>query len=165
MENQEVENQEIDYKALYEEAQSEIEAKVSKVSELEWLIQKHKKLAKEEKKEVSGEDLEWLVEAKLTEREKAKELDNYLKTNNLSEYKDLFVEYTSKWLSLEDAEVLLKRKDPSIANREIANKTNFTSWEFAWSTTSYSQEQVSKMPMEQRKKVWQMHKEGKVKII
>lgn len=164
MENQEVENQEIDYKALYEEAQSEIEAKVSKVSELEWLIQKHKKLAKEEKKEVSGEDLEWLVEAKLTEREKAKELDNYLKTNNLSEYKELFVEYTSKWLSLEDAEVLLKRKDPSIANREIANKTNFTSGEFSSWKTTYSMDDLKNLSQFEYNKVMEMKQQGKVII-
>tara|TARA_R110000868_G_C10959678_1_gene768379 strand:+ start:3589 stop:3726 length:138 start_codon:yes stop_codon:yes gene_type:complete len=44
----------------------------------------------------------------------------------MEEYKEQLSEFTSKGNSLEDAKYLLEKNDPTIANRKIANQTNFT---------------------------------------
>ncbi len=147
-----IEKDTTDYKALYEE-------QVSKVSELEWLIVKHKK---EKKVEVKTDKTEWLSQEAL---EKMLEERDFYKANpSLTEYKDKISEYTSKWISFEKAVKLLEMDDETIINRRNTQRSNFTSWE-AGETTTYTQEAVSKMPIDQAKKLWALRKEGKVKII
>lgn len=44
----------------------------------------------------------------------------------LQEHEKEILDFTSKGLSFEDARLLVERKDPTIQNRAIAQKTNFT---------------------------------------
>lgn len=156
------ENQEIDYKALYEEANKKFEEKSNKVDELEWLIQKHKTKSKTttQKSNENDIDIDALLEKKLAEK------DFYSKNPEMSEYKEQIQKFTSTGVvSYEQAKVLVMQNDPSIQNREIANKTNFTESDSGLNKTVYTQEDLSKLDPVQFKKVWADKEKGKVKII
>ncbi len=125
------ENQEIDYKSLYEE-------KEAKVSELEGLIQKHK--WKKKTPEVTNNvDVDALITQKLAEK------DFYSSNPEMSEYKDQINEFTSKGLSHEQAKRLVIDSDPTIQNRANAQNSNFTEWTSGGGVKSYSQEDLYKL--------------------
>lgn len=67
---------------------------------------------------------------------------------DLVEHKDKINEYISKWNSLDDAKFLIERDikavDPTIANRKIANNSDFTSWDIPVDNT-YSMEDLAKI--------------------
>jgi hypothetical protein len=53
--------------------------------------------------------------------------EEFFKQNSdLVEHKETLTELVEKGNSWEDAKFLLERKDPTIANRKIANQANFT---------------------------------------
>jgi hypothetical protein len=82
-----------------------------------------KKTSKETKSEVNKETVK--SENFMTREDYAAE--EFFKANNdLVEHKETLTELVSKGNSWEDAKFLLERKDPTIANRKIANQTNFT---------------------------------------
>lgn len=149
-------NQEIDYKALYEE-------KEAKVSELEWLIQKHK--TKEKKKpetQAPNIDIDEIMEKKLAERD-------FFKNNpEMLEHKDAIQKLTSTGLvDYKQAKAAIIEKDPTIANRQVANQTNFTdsSW---YSKTSYTQEELAEIGRKDQvkfRKIWADKQAGKITII
>ena len=83
----------------------------------------------------------------------------------MSEYKDALAEYTSKWISWDKAKALVELDDPTIANRKVAKQANFTSWETPLpDSTTYSQDDLIKMPQAQYEKVMALKQEGKVVI-
>lgn len=138
-------NQEIDYKALYEESKAEAEAKAEKVNELEGLIQKHKKKPKsEETKQDTNIDVESIVQ-KTIEKERF-----YAENPEMSEYKDAINEFISKGLSYSDAKVLVMRNDPTIQARKNTSNANFTDWMSWGGTKTYTQEQLANMPRDQK---------------
>ena len=83
---------------------------------------------------------------------------------DMLEYKDKLAEYTSKGIWFKEAKLLVENSDETIANRKVASQTNFTSWDNPQAQATYTQEQVSKMPIEKRKQVWGQAKAGKVTI-
>ena len=92
------------------------------------------------------------------------EAEKFFESNpDMVEYKDKITEYTSKGIWFDKAKLLVEADDETIKNRKVASQTNFTSWD-APESTIYTQEQVSKMPIEQRKQIWGQAKAGKVKI-
>lgn len=141
----EVANDTTDYKALYEE-------KTNKVTELEWLIQKHKdkKVAKTETKtEVINEQFNPdMLEKMLNERE-------FYKNNPwMVDYKDQISEFTSTGkVSLEQAQKLVIDSNPDIVARQNTKNSNFTDWISWGSKKSYSQEQLQKLPHAEKMQV------------
>lgn len=121
-------------------------------------IVQQKKAEKQEPKE----DGTWLkaedVDKMLAERE-------FFKANpDLEEYKDQINEFTSKGLTHDDAKVLLERKDPTIANRKIANQSNFTSGQFDNSKTTYTKQELENMSQTDYNKVRKLMDEWKVSV-
>ena len=112
-------NQDVDYKALYEETKAEAEAKAGKVNELEWLIQKHKdkKTTKVESNDSSfwKEDMQKMLD----------ERDFYSSNPTMAEHKDAIEKFTSNGLTHKDAMT-----------------SNFTDWTSGGGTKSYSQEDL-----------------------
>ena len=129
--NTTTEDQDVDYKALYEE-------KSSKVSELEWLIQKHKdkKPAKVGDKSENPSFWKEDMEKMLNER------DFYTNNPTMSEHKEAIDKFTSNGLSHNDAMTLVMANDSTIAARQNTNNSNFTDWTSGGGTKSYSQEDL-----------------------
>lgn len=154
MENEEViENQEIDYKVLYEQTKSEAEEKANKVVELEWLIQKHKN---KPKAETWSLDVDTLLEQKLAER------DFYNANPWLVEHKDKIRELTSKGISLKVAREQVIEDNPDIVARNIAQQSNFTAWTPDYNKSTYSYEDLWKLNQVEYNKVMELNKQGKV---
>ena len=76
------------------------------------------------------------MESMLNERD-------FFKTNpDLVEYKDKINEFTSKWISFEDAKTLVTTNDSTISNRQTTNKSNFTAWEPSLDNLNFTKEQL-----------------------
>ena len=83
----------------------------------------------------------------------------------MEEYKEQLSEFTSKGNSLEDAKYLLEKNDPTIANRKIANQTNFTAWEPANnSKTTYTMDELKNLSQIDYNRVMELKAKGKVNI-
>lgn len=118
---------------------------------------------KKAQKEQSSESTTWMSRDQL---EKFYEEKKFFETNpDLTDYREQLNEFTSKWLSFDDAKALLERKDPTIANRKIANKTNFTSWVASNWPVTFSRQQLEDMSLEEYKKAKTMIKDGKATFI
>ena len=121
-----------------------------------------KKTSKETKSEVNKETVK--SENFMTREDYAAE--EFFKANNdLVEHKETLTELVSKGNSWEDAKFLLERKDPTIANRKIANQTNFTAWEPAnLEKTSFTQDELKGLSQIEYNKVMSLKEQGKVQF-
>lgn len=148
-------NQEIDYKSLYEE-------KANKVDELEWLIQKHKEKKKKEPVWNNDIDIDSLLEKKLAEK------DFYASNPEMSEYKEQITEFTSKGLTHEQAKRLVIDSDPTIQNRMNSQSSNFTNTDWVWYETEvYTMEKLAEIWKANPSKYAQLmsdYKSGKIKV-
>lgn len=128
-------DQDVDYKALYETSKSDLE---TKVNELEWLIQKHKEKKPAKTDKSSETPSFWKDDVK-------KMLDEnkfYSDNPNMVEHKEAIEKFTSNWLSHEDAMTLVMKNDSTIAARANTNNSNFTDWASWGGKKSYSQEDL-----------------------
>lgn len=132
-----IENQDVDYKALYESTKSDLEAKTGKVGELEWLIQKHK-----DKKTPKVESNETQWDSKELFKKMLDERDFYSANPTMSEHKEAIEKFTSTGLSHNDAMTLIMANDSTIAARQNTNNSNFSDWVSGGGTKSYSQEDL-----------------------
>ena len=85
----------------------------------------------------------------------------------LEEHKEDILSFTSKGLSFEDARLLVEKKDPTIQNRAIAQKSNFTSGTPDFSSDTYSMEQLAEIGKKNPSKYWELmrdYKAGKIKV-
>lgn len=111
---------------------------------------------KQSKQEVPQID-DTFLDKKLEERD-------FFKSNpDLNEHRDKILDYTSKGISFEKAKTLVEMDDPTIVSRKVSQHANFTSWEVPMSN-AISQEEIAKLPLERRAKVYQDIKAGKVKL-
>lgn len=136
-------NDTTDYKALYEESKASADANATKVSELEWLIQKHKEKKATKASPSSETQTFWKedMEKMLMER------DFYSTNPEMTEHKDMINKFTSNGeISLEQAKMLVLANDPTIQARQNTSNSNFTDWMSWGGTKSYTQEQLQKMP-------------------
>ena len=141
---------EIDYKALYEAEQE----KTNQLGDKIYKLKKENKAATTETATFNETDINRILD----ERE-------FFKNNqDLLEHKEEITKYTSKGLSHEDAKILITQKDPTIANRQITQQANFTTWEPAPDTT-LSQEDLAKLSPDEFKKVWEKKQKGEISII
>ena len=134
-------NDTTDYKALYEASKTDLDAKINKVWELEWLIQKHKdkKAPKADESETSTfwkEDMEKMLNDR----------DFYLNNPWMSEHKEAIDKFTSIGLSNQDAMTLIMANDSTIQARQNTSNSNFTDWNSWGGIKTYSQEQLQKLP-------------------
>lgn len=135
-------NDTTDYKALYEASKTDLEAKGNKVTELEWLIQKHKKTPKVDKKPENEPSNFWKEDVqKMLD-------DNQFYTANpwMLEHKEALEKFTSNGLSNADAMTLVLANDTTIQARENTSNSNFTNWESWGGKKTYTQEQLQKLP-------------------
>lgn len=100
------------------------------------------------------------------------EIRDFVKENpEFREYKDDLVEYAktfySKWEKIESAirkaKALVENDDKTIENRKKAN-LNISSWEEWAKKTTFTQEEIAKLPLEERAKKYEMFKAWKIKI-
>lgn len=81
------------------------------------------------------------------------------------ESKDAILGYTSKWISYNEAMMLVERNDPTYLAREKTKQANFTSWDLPSNDkTSYTAEELMELPQGQYNKVMELEQAGKVKI-
>lgn len=117
--------------------------------------------AKEESVEVKTETV-WFDEEAF---ERKYEEKKFFESNpDMLEYKDKLAEYTAKGIWWKEAKVLVENSDETIANRKVASQTNFTSWEPAVNTPTYSRQDLEKMSQEEYNKVKDLQEQGKVTI-
>ena len=83
----------------------------------------------------------------------------------LEEHKEDILSFTSKGLSFEDARLLVEKKDPTIQNRAIAQKTNFTSGIPDFKQSTYTHDELANLPQNEYNKVMDLKTQGKVNII
>ena len=100
------------------------------------------------------------------------EIRDFVKENpEFREYKDDLVEYAktfySKWERIESAirkaKALVENDDKTIENRKKAN-LNISEWEIWGKKTIFTQEEIAKLPLEERAKKYEMFKAWKIKI-
>ena len=85
---------------------------------------------------------------------------------DLAEFKESITSYTSKWLSFDDAKMIVEKKDPTYLSREKVKQSNFTSgWMPNTDKTSYTQDEISGLSQKQYNKVIELNQAGKVDII
>jgi len=153
--NDTTEDNQIDYKAKYEEADKE-------ANRLNSIIQGHKKKPKtENKKDVEvqsfGEDN---INKMLDER------DFYKNNPNMAEHKEAISKFTSTGeVSLEQAKRLVVDANPDIVARQNTQNSNFTTWTPDFSKTEYSVSDLENMNQFEYNKVMDEKEQGKVKII
>ena len=80
-------------------------------------------------------------------------------------HKDEIQELTSKGIDFDIALMQIEKRDPTIAERAKAQTTNFTDWQVSVQTRTYTQEDMSKLTQSEFESVYNLSKEGKVKII
>ena len=101
-----------------------------------------------------------LFEKKYAEKE-------FFKANpDMAEYKEQLSEYVSKGIDWEKAKKLVELDDPTIANRKVAQQTNFTSWDNP-NTEIYTMEQladIGKKNPSKYAKLIEDYKAGKIKV-
>lgn len=153
----------------YEEVSDDVELTVDDYKKLEErlkkaekaLVEKKKaeKALKEKQKEVvSDEDEDTRLERKLEEREFFKENPEF------KGYESQLKEYTSKWISIKKAALLVKEDDPSFWNREKTLKMNLSAWESSSWTWYYTEEQLEKMSQKDYEKAMNAIVSGKAKL-
>ena len=100
------------------------------------------------------------------------EIRDFVKENpEFREYKDDLVEYAktfySKWERIESAirkaKALVENDDKTIENRKKAN-LNISEWEIGGKKTIFTQEEIAKLPLDERAKKYEMFKAWKIKI-
>ena len=85
---------------------------------------------------------------------------------DLAEFKESITSYTSKWLSFDDAKMIVEKKDPTYLSREKVKQSNFTSgWMPNTDKTSYTYDELSGLSQKQYNKVIELNQAGKVDII
>jgi len=152
--NDTTEDNQIDYKAKFEEADKE-------AKRLNSLIQNHKKKPKiEKKKDIEGQQFgEANIIKMLDERE------FYNSNPDMAEHKEAISKFTSTGeVSLEQAKRLVVDANPDIVARQNTQKSNFTSWTPDFSKTEYSVSDLEGMSQFEYEKVMDLKDEGKVKI-
>lgn len=153
----------------YTETSEELELTVDDYRKLEErlkkaekaLVEKKKaeKAAKEKQKEVvSEEDEDARLERKLEEREFFKENPEF------KGYESELKAYTSKWISIKKAAILVKEDDPSFWNREKTLKMNISNWEPGWNKTTYSIDELEKMSQKDYEKAMWAIESWKAKL-
>lgn len=83
---------------------------------------------------------------------------------NMSEYKEQLTEYVNKGISYDKAKALVELDDPTIANRKVAQKTNFTSWEAHIQQVTYTMAELWELPQNEYNKVMALKAKGEVNI-
>ena len=102
-----------------------------------------------------------LTEEKLALRE---ELTEFLADNkDLKEYKTELLKYREQGFTMKQAVALVENDDKTIENRKKAN-LNISEWEIWGKKTIFTQEEIAKLPLEERAKKYEMFKAWKIKI-
>lgn len=162
LENQEVDNIEIDEVETIDNEETELTVEDYKKERARrekaerTLVELKKQLKEKEKAPETG-----LTEEKLALRE---ELTEFLAENkDLKEYKSELLKYREQWFTMKQAVALVENDDKTIENRKKAN-LNISSWEEWAKKTTFTQEEIAKLPLEERAKKYEMFKAWKIKI-
>lgn len=118
------------------------------------------KLKKETKKTETPEA--WLSRDELEKFYEEKQF--FEKRPEMSEYKEQLNEFTSKWLTFEQAEKLVRDANPDIVARQNTQKSNFTAWTPDFNKSSYSMDDLKNLPQNEYNKVMELNAQGKVNI-
>jgi len=153
--NDTTEDNQIDYKAKFEEADKESKR-------LNSLIQKHKKEPKTENKI----DVEVQPFGESNINKMLDERDFYKNNPEMAEHKEAISKYTSTGqVSLEQAKRLVVDSNPDIVARQNTQNSNFTTWTPDFSKTEYTTADLEAMGQFEYNKVMDEKEKGKVKII
>lgn len=98
--------------------------------------------------------------------EKKYEEKKFFESNpDMLEYKDKLTEYTSKGIGYNEAKLLVENSDETIANRKVAAKIDFTSWDAPQNiVTQMTKAELEKLPQAEYNKVMDLRQEGKMTI-
>lgn len=147
----------VDYKAMYEEANA-------KAEKYQWYFKKEKAKQKKDPKETS----EWLDPDSLRSSI-MEEVEFFVSTPQAKEFKDSIKDYTSKWLSYDDAYRLVASKEnPSLLiDQQTKNKSDvvdvtgvpadvWSASDFTWMTAA----EAAKLPEDKFDEYWAYKKAG-----
>jgi len=130
-----------------------------------------KRLAKAEKKLVElkkqtktqkKEETEVLTEKDIALREEV--ADFLLENKDLKEYKSEILKHRKQGFTIKQAVALVENDDVTIENRRKTQSMNITSWESWGKKDTYTQEEISKMPLEKRAEIYSKVQSWKIKV-
>lgn len=140
----------------------ELEAALKKA---EAKIVEMKKSATPEQVEAKEETSEAPATVKPEDMEKFYEERKFFESNpDLLEHADKLKEYNSKGIGWDEAKALVELKDPTIANRKVAKKMNFTAGDIPADST-VSNKELESMSQEDYTKARDLMKAGKLKLV
>lgn len=94
------------------------------------------------------------------------EREFYAKNPEMVEHKEQLSKLTlSGDFSMEEAKLVLEKRDPTILSRKNANKANFTLWDSGVTAKTMSQEEFWKLPLDEFKRANAAIAKWEVKII
>lgn len=110
-------------------------------------------------------DIDSIVDKRLAERQREQELNGFLTQNkDLEEYKDKFVDYTNKGLSLNEAKYLVTQ-DESYQNRLKTNSINLTDGTDGTQKTTFTTAELERMSQSDYCRAMDRIESGKAKRI
>ena len=140
-----------------------IEELQAKLVKAEWKIVEMKKTSKETKV-VETPKTETTDTPNFMTREDFEQEKFFEQNPWLVEHKESISEKVSKGYTLEDAKTVLLSQDKTIEARKNTQNSNFTTWTPDFNKSSYTIEDLEKLPQWEYNKIMELKKQGKVTI-
>lgn len=159
-----------DVETSYEDDTQDTQEELEDIT-YEQAMEYKKRLAKAEKKLVELKrqnkskpetKTEAITEQDIALREEV--ADFLLENKDLKEYKSEILKYRKQGFTIKQAVALVENDDVTIENRRKTQSMNITSWESWWKKDTYTQEEISKMPLEKRAEIYSKVQSWKIKV-
>lgn len=161
LENEEYLDEEQD--AITQEELIELRVKAERLEKAEKALVSLKQEAKKAKTTDNGFDIDSIVEKKLSEKEKEREVSSLLSNNSeFADFKDKLSEHIGKGLTLNQAKILVEQ-DQEFQNRKKSNSMNLTDGDIAEKSV-YSENELVNMSQSAYNKAMERVESGKARI-
>lgn len=119
------------------------------------------------KERLSKKKETWTIdkEALYNEFSQRQQLESFMSANpTLLEKKEELVKLSNSGITLDEAKLIIEKRDPTIYQRKKSNDMSLIPWEAPSNSGVYTQEDMASMPPEQAQALWLKANRGEITI-
>ena len=129
------------------------------------ILRREKQEAIEAKEKAEKAVVEYKRKLKDSKPKVDNELETFITKNpEFEEHKTDLESYKKKWLSLDEAKIIIENRDPILKNRTVANTWNISQGNYGGNQAEYTKAELADLPMNEYKKVMARYDKWEIKI-